>query len=155
MEVSMRRIARLLAPALGLGLAACGGTPPGPVVDPGSSTLPDCPESPNCVSSQADPADAEHHTEPLSLHGDPETAVARLQAVIAAHERTEIGHTDARVLRATYTSKLFGFVDDVELRVDAAAGVVHIRSASRVGKDDMEANPERVAIIRADWEATR
>lgn len=136
-------------------LAACGGTPPGPITDPGAATLPACPDSPNCVSSQADPADTEHHTEPLALHGDPGTAIARLQAIIEGHERTGIGHTDARVLRATYTSKIFGFVDDVELRVDEAAGIVHIRSASRVGKDDMEANPERVARIRADWEAAR
>ena len=149
----MLRLAHVLGATVGL--AACGGAPPDPVVDPTSTRLPDCPDSPNCVSSQADPTDDEHHTEPLSLHGDPETAVARLQAVIESHERTGISHASARVLRATYTSRVFGFVDDVELRVDTSAGAVHIRSASRVGQDDIEANPERVERIRADWEATR
>lgn len=138
-----------------LALAACGGTPPPPVDDPTSTALPACPASPNCVSSQAHPGDAEHHTEPLALHGDPATAIARLADIIRAHERTEVTHTDARALRATYTSQVFGFVDDVELRVDESGGVVHIRSASRVGKDDLEANPERVARIRADWDAAR
>lgn len=137
------------------GIAACGGAPPPPVADPGSPTLPACPATPNCVSSQADPADAEHHTEALALYGDPETATARLAALIGSHERTDIDHVDPRVLRATYRSAVFGFVDDVELRVDAGAGQVHIRSASRVGKDDLEANPERVERIRADWEAAR
>jgi uncharacterized protein (DUF1499 family) len=107
------------------------------------------------VSSQADPADVEHHTAALPLHGDPETAVARLAEIVRSHERTEVTDTGPRLLRATYTSKVFRFVDDVELRVDADAGVVHIRSASRVGHDDLEANPERVARIRADWEAAR
>lgn len=138
-----------------ISLAACAGAPPPPVAAPTSTALPPCPDSPNCVSSQADPRDAEHHTEPLPLHGDPEDAIARLAALIGAHERTRITHTDDRVLRATYTSRIFRFVDDVELRVDTTKGLVHIRSASRVGHDDLEANPKRVERIRADWIAAR
>jgi len=138
-----------------IALAGCGGAPPPPVEAATSAALAPCPASPNCVSSQADPSDAEHHTAPLSLHGDPADAVDRLARIIRSHERTRITHTDDRVLRATYTSRVFRFVDDVELRIDAEAGLVHVRSASRVGYDDLEANPERVARIRADWDAAR
>jgi len=45
-------------------------------------------------------------------------------------------------------SKVFKFVDDVELR-DAGKGVVHIRSASRVGYSDRGENKKRVERIRA------
>jgi len=120
-----------------------------------SAALAPCPSSPNCVSSQADPSDAEHYTEPLNLHGDPETVVDRLAGIIRSHERTQITHTDDQGLRATYTSRVFRFVDDVELRVDTEAGLVHVRSASRVGYDDLQANPKRVARIRADWDAAQ
>ncbi|MDQ6965890.1 MAG: DUF1499 domain-containing protein, partial [Mariprofundaceae bacterium] len=55
---------------------------------------------------------------------------------------------DDDYLHATFTSRLFRFVDDVELHRDAASGVVHIRSASRVGHSDFGVNRKRVEVIR-------
>ena len=49
----------------------------------------------------------------------------------------------------TFTSAVFRFVDDVEFEVDEAARVVHVRSASRVGRGDFGANRKRVEAIRA------
>lgn len=51
-------------------------------------------------------------------------------------------------LAASFTSRTFKFVDDVEIR-DAGAGVFHIRSASRVGYSDRGVNRARVEKIRA------
>jgi len=51
-------------------------------------------------------------------------------------------------ISATFTSSLFKFVDDVELR-PGDDGVVHIRSASRVGYSDRGANKKRIAAIRS------
>jgi uncharacterized protein (DUF1499 family) len=51
-------------------------------------------------------------------------------------------------LAATFQSPLFRFVDDVELRLDRPSGVIHIRSASRVGRSDLGKNRERVEAIR-------
>lgn len=136
-------------------LTGCGGTPPGRIATPDAAPLPTCPASPNCVSSQADPRDPEHHTDPLVLHGDPASAIARMATIIETHARTVVTHQSPTALRATYTSRVFRFVDDVELRVDVEQGVLHIRSASRVGHDDLGANPRRVSKIRSDWEAAR
>ena len=55
---------------------------------------------------------------------------------------------DESYIAATFSSKVFGFVDDVELRADAEAGVIHVRSASRVGRSDLGANRRRVESIR-------
>jgi uncharacterized protein (DUF1499 family) len=40
------------------------------------------------------------------------------------------------------------FVDDVEFWVDPAAGVVQVRSASRVGRKDLGVNRARIEAIR-------
>lgn len=139
-------------------VAACGGSAgPAPTTADlrGQGTLAPCPESPNCVSSQGDPADAEHYTDALPLHGDPSTVIARLAEVIGAEERTALVDQSETYLHATYTSKIFRFVDDVELLVDREAGVVHVRSASRVGYDDMDANPNRIAALRQAWDAAQ
>jgi uncharacterized protein (DUF1499 family) len=136
-------------------LVACGGGPaPAPSAADvrAAGALAPCPDSPNCVSSLADPSDAVHHTAPLPLRGDPATALDRLASLIEADERTEIVERDHRYLRATCTSRVFRFVDDVELLVDADAGVVHVRSASRLGYGDMGVNAARVEALRQAWD---
>jgi len=50
-------------------------------------------------------------------------------------------------LAAEFSSKLMGYVDDVEFRKGDAD--VHVRSASRVGHSDMGANRKRVEALRA------
>jgi uncharacterized protein (DUF1499 family) len=57
-------------------------------------------------------------------------------------------------LRAQFTSFLFRFVDDVDCVVDAPAGVIQIRSASRVGYSDLGANRKRVEAIRRAFAAS-
>jgi uncharacterized protein (DUF1499 family) len=62
--------------------------------------------------------------------------------------RAEIVEEGPGYLHATFTSPLFRFVDDLELRADAEAGVVHVRSASRAGYYDFGANARRVEALR-------
>ena len=52
-------------------------------------------------------------------------------------------------LAATFTSSIFRYVDDLEIRVDVAAGQIHLRSASRVGRSDLGANRARVERLKA------
>jgi uncharacterized protein (DUF1499 family) len=42
-----------------------------------------------------------------------------------------------------------GFVDDVEFLLDDTAKVIHVRSASRLGKSDLGVNRQRIETIRA------
>jgi uncharacterized protein (DUF1499 family) len=60
---------------------------------------------------------------------------------------------DAHYLAATYHSRLFRFVDDLELRLDPGAGLIHVRSASRVGHADFGANQRRVKRLARAFSA--
>lgn len=57
------------------------------------------------------------------------------------------------IIEATHTSALFGFVDDIIIRIregDANTGNqthIDLRSASRVGESDLGANAERIKIF--------
>jgi uncharacterized protein (DUF1499 family) len=51
-------------------------------------------------------------------------------------------------LHAEVKSRVFRFVDDLELLLDPASGVVGIRSASRVGYSDLGVNRRRVETLR-------
>jgi uncharacterized protein (DUF1499 family) len=53
------------------------------------------------------------------------------------------------------TTRLMRFVDDVELLLDAPAGVIHLRSSSRIGHSDLGANRKRVEALRAAYTAAR
>ena len=67
----------------------------------------------------------------------------------AAAEPPPDWHWSRRYLHAEFKSALLGFVDDVQFMADPAAGVIHMRSASRVGYSDLGANRKRVENIRA------
>lgn len=127
-------------------LACAGAAPPSSLVD---GRLAPCPPTPNCVISEAG-ADAGHAVAPLPL-GDPATVRDSLAAVVGGFPRAEVVEARDDYLRATFTSRVWRFVDDVEFRPDPAAGVVHVRSASRVGRGDMGVNRARVEAIRAAW----
>jgi uncharacterized protein (DUF1499 family) len=109
-------------------------------------TLAPCPTSPNCVSSRA--RDAAQRVKPLPFDGDPVEAIHRLRKVIDDMPRTRIVSAGDDWLRAEFSSRLFGFVDDVEAVVDSTRRVIDIRSASRTGHWDLGTNRSRVEAIR-------
>ena len=127
-------------------VSACAATPPPTTAPKPGDLLPPCPASPNCVCSEA--TDAGHHVDALAFQGDPASAMERLRQVIASMPRTRIVAADGESLHAEFTSLLFRFVDDVNCRLNAKAGVIEIRSASRVGYSDLGANRRRVEAIR-------
>ena len=112
-----------------------------------------CPQSPNCVSSLA--PDESHRVDPIRFTGDPVAALAKLRAVIEAMPRTKITRIDGDSLHAEFTSWLLRFVDDVDAVVDPDAGVIHVRSSSRVGYSDLGVNRKRVEEIRAAFASAR
>ncbi len=103
--------------------------------------LASCPGSPNCVNSQAE--DPQSKIEPL-----PAVSIADLKQVIESMERTKIIEESDNYLYAEFTSKLMGYVDDVEFYLDNNENVIHVRSASRLGKSDLGVNRKRVETIR-------
>ena len=107
-----------------------------------------CPRSPNCVASQAAPTDAAHFIAPIAFKGDAGAAWRALRQTVAASERVKIVEERDGYLRAEFTTKFIGFVDDVELLLDPPARVIHVRSASRLGYRDFGVNRARIEALR-------
>jgi uncharacterized protein (DUF1499 family) len=100
-----------------------------------------CRRTPNCVSSQADPSDAEHYI--AALKGTMEAVRKAVQSL----PRATIVSEQQNYLYAQFRSKLLGFVDDVEFFYDGSA--IQVRSASRLGRRDFGVNRNRVERLRA------
>jgi len=109
-----------------------------------------CKRTPNCVSSQAGPSDEQHYIAPIAItknaSGD---AMAQLRKAVESMPRASVVRVEAGYLYAEFRSKLMGFVDDVEFLHDPAKGVVHVRSASRLGRRDFGVNRNRVEQLRS------
>ncbi|MBA1149098.1 DUF1499 domain-containing protein [Ectothiorhodospiraceae bacterium WFHF3C12] len=105
-----------------------------------------CPDKPNCVCSDAQ--DRRHAIAPLVLRGDPAATWPAIGDIVAALPRTRIVSSDDDYLHAELRTPLLRFVDDLELLLDAQAGEVAVRSASRVGYSDFGVNRKRVEMLR-------
>ncbi len=109
--------------------------------------LPSCPNSPNCVSSQA--TTDGHFIAPFKITGTVEAAWAALKKALVSQNRTVITSETEGALHAEATSLVFRFVDDIDVILDKSAGLIHIRSASRTGYGDFGVNRKRVEMLRA------
>jgi len=123
---------------------------------PRGGALAPCVRTTNCVSSFAAsgraaiaPFSAADLATALPPDGGAEALLGRLREILAARPRTRIVTAEALYLRAEETSRWWGFVDDLELLADPARGVVHVRSASRLGRRDFGVNRARVEALRA------
>jgi uncharacterized protein (DUF1499 family) len=108
--------------------------------------LSECPDSPNCVSSQT--VKKGHTIDPLSYKGSISEAKQALLLIISSLPRTKIIVDNDRYIHVTFTSRLMRFVDDVEFLFDDTNKQIHVRSASRVGYSDMGVNRKRVENLR-------
>lgn len=130
-------------------LFSCAGTRPTNLGVNDGKLLP-CPSTPNCVSSQADPTDNEHYIQPYKYKSDLQAAYSELKTVIEKQDRVKIINTTNTYINAEFTSRLMRYVDDVEFSFDEKEKLVHIRSASRIGKGDMGVNRKRMESIRTN-----
>ncbi len=144
MKIMALIVVGLLALALAgfvfLGLRSQAGAPPGLQ----GGRLAPCPTSPNCVSTE--PGATEPNAAPL-----PPDVWSRIPAAVESLGGETRTVTDDYIA-ATFTSRVFRFVDDVEFR--RAGDAVHVRSASRVGHSDMGVNAKRVEALRAELAAS-
>ena len=106
-----------------------------------------CPDKPNCVCSEYK-ADADHFIDPIILT---ESGKAKIMSILKETIRESGGTIQTErdnYLASTFTSAIFGFTDDVEIRVDSVHNVIHIRSASRAGYSDFGVNRKRVEFLK-------
>jgi uncharacterized protein (DUF1499 family) len=142
----------LLVPIVGLAALSLLSQPPKNLGVKDGRLL-DCPPSPNCVCTQA--SDARHQMAPIPFDGTSGEALKRLEAAIATLPGTKIVDRSENYLYAESTSRIFRFVDDIELFVDAEHHVIHYRSASRAGRSDLGVNKKRMQALREAFEASR
>lgn len=110
--------------------------------------------TPNSVSSQAllYPGHSQKdyaNIAPLTYTGDGDTAMARLTALLQQSERTVVVRQEPGYIYAQCTTALLKFTDDLEFWLDRPNSVIQVRSASRLGKNDLGVNRARVESIRA------
>lgn len=135
-----RRIILSLLPML----AACAGTTPSSSLVAGR--LAPCPPRPNCVSSHpAEPAS--RRIAPVAFAGTPADVQRRARVALEVEPRTTIVEERAGYLRAAVSTRVFGFVDDVELLIESPTRVVHLRSSARLGYADLGVNRARMERV--------
>lgn len=151
---SIRPLASI--PALLFLLSACGGSPPDTLGSLDEGLAP-CPGSSNCVHTGLGVPEG---TAPFLLAPEwTERTVSELADAVtdevAALPRTQVVRrstpavgTGGLYLRAESTSRIFRFVDDLEVHHTAGTEELVVRSASRVGDSDMGVNQERVEQLR-------
>lgn len=111
-----------------------------------------CPDTPNCVSTNA--RDPEHAIEPISFDAPIDAAelLARVRQVVEAMGG-KVTEQRTRFLRAEFTTPLLRFIDDVEFLLDEEGVTLHFRSASRVGRSDLGVNRNRMERFRTRFES--
>lgn len=99
-----------------------------------------CPGSPNCSCTE-DTNAAVRFTVESSM------AWAELLQVLKSMGGETICKND-HYIHATFKSKSFGFIEDLEARLDRSEQVIHLRSANRVGYSDFGSSRERIGAIQ-------
>jgi len=133
-----------------LGHGSKSGQAPGLV----SGSLSPCPDKPNCVCSEFG-EDAAHYIAPLDYSGvSAQNAMGELLKIIEDLDGDVVVSND-EYIAATFSSSLFGFVDDVEFRLEPSQERIQIRSASRVGHSDLGVNRKRAEAMTRSFDQER
>jgi len=104
----------------------------------------------NVVSSYAalQPHTDYHVIAPITVAGDGKTAFLKLAELVGKMDGATIITSEPGYVYAEFQTRLLKFVDDVEFVLDEPAGVIQMRSASRLGIKDLGANRQRLEAIR-------
>lgn len=100
-----------------------------------NNPLPECPDTPNCA----------RRSKPFPEL--PETLFEASRSVLNKMGAIEITENRKNLyIEAVFRIRLFGFKDDMQVQItrDGPAGVLHARSASRVGSYDLGVNKRRI-----------
>jgi uncharacterized protein (DUF1499 family) len=116
-------------------------------IEPMPGRLHPCPDSPNCVSSDA--IDPSHRAPPFKIILPAGEAWRLVKEAVKDIPRTEITESSDNYLHVECRSAVFRFVDDLELELRAGEGIIAVRSASRTGRSDFGVNRRRVERLRA------
>jgi len=108
--------------------------------------LSEVPESPNGVSTQTEVEDKK--VEPLPFIGDLEASKERILEAVKAYGKHHVKVKRGQYLHIVFKTGTMQYKDDAEFYFDVEEGLIHFRSASRIGHSDMGLNRERYEAIR-------
>lgn len=108
-----------------------------------NTKLSPCPSKKNCVCSEYK-NDTAHYTAAIKYKNE------SIEDIIKAIEKLggEITSSNPTYISAVFSTGIFRYKDDFEIRLDSAQALIHIRSASRVGYSDMGINLQRIAKFK-------
>lgn len=107
-----------------------------------SDQLSKCPATPNCVCSEFK-TDETHFINPIHYsQNQRSTLLQAIKNTLQTMDGKTVFQSNTYIA-ATFTSRIFKFIDDFEIRIDDTQQIIHVRSASRVGRGDMGANLKR------------
>ncbi len=131
-----------------LAFGACWGDAPD-TLGPQAAGLSPCPGTPNCVHTGMRHPEG---TKGMFLRGEigRRDLIPRIRAVIEAMPRATVVTATDQYLHAEFRSRIFRFVDDVEVLIAPNRELI-LRSASRIGRGDMGVNAARVAELRRSF----
>lgn len=139
---------------LGTVFTSCSGTRPnnlGPHITSSTGkkikTLQPCPETPNCVTSYIHNSDEAHYLEKLNYEGSRDEVINKLTSYVNSKGYLKIIKSSDVYLYIEWTSPLMKFVDDLELLFNEK-GVIHFRSASRIGRKDFGSNKKHIEELK-------
>ncbi|MGR5287359.1 DUF1499 domain-containing protein [Vibrio maritimus] len=102
-----------------------------------------CGDSPRCVSTQD--SREEFKLAPFKLA--PDTNINQIETVALSFDNAEVAAFEGNYLRVEYTSSVFRYVDDMEVKIQD--GELLVRSEARIGYYDFDVNRKRVEAFRA------
>ena len=111
--------------------------------------------TPNSVSSQADlwPDHPQRDDARIAafapVKGDGAATLAALRTLLQRWPGATVVTDRPDYLYVQFQTRVLKFVDDAEFWLDPQTQLVHVRSASRIGRKDFGVNRERVEAIRA------
>lgn len=123
----------------------------------GGALLPCPPDRQNCVCSQQE-QDSQHgfgphHVPPFTFEGNAFDAMTRLLAVLMQREDCAIITQTREYMHCEFETGTLGMVHDVEFLLSLDDNVIHVRSASRVGRYDFGINAARVEELRVQFDS--
>ena len=133
-----------LRAAVGLASSATVSHPP--EARAGKLRLADCPDKPNCQGSES--SRKQQQVAPFQHTGDTSAVMLNLAEMLDEQPGVAIISRTDNYLHATFTTRIMGYIDDVEFLLDELPGHIQVRSASRLGRSDLGANKKRIDKLR-------
>ena len=114
-----------------------------------NNQLSKCPDTKNCCNTEFK-EQSSHYVPAIKIVNKTKVPISILKTIIQ-NMNGEIKIEKDNYLSAIFSSSIFGFIDDLEIRIDRENNLIHLRSASRVGRSDLGVNKKRILLIKKQY----